>query len=91
MALCIKEKILLYIIHGLFDDLIGYNYVMYQNTHYSTKWFYAFILGMEYVNDNMTRIVITTDPYQTWQFDITFMQSFVEREMIAANSDVPRS
>ena len=63
---------------------------MYQNTHYSSKWFYAFILGMEYVNDNMTRIIITTDPYQTWQFDITFMQSFVEREMIAPNSDVPR-
>lgn len=65
--------------------------MMYQNTHYSNKWFYAFILGMEYVNDNMTRIVITTDPFQTWQFDITFMQSFVEREMIATNSDVPRS
>lgn len=74
---------------GLFDDLIGYNYVMYQNTHYSNKWFYAFILKMEYINDNMTRIVITTDPYQTWQFDITFMQSFVEREMIAPNSDTP--
>lgn len=91
MDQCIKEKILQYIIHGLFDDLIGYNYVMYQNTHYSNKWFYAFILKMEYVNDNMTRIVITTDPFQTWQFDITFMQSFVEREMIATNSDVPRS
>lgn len=91
MDQCIKEKILQYIILGLFDDLVGYNYVMYQNTHYSNKWFYAFILKMEYINDNMTRIVITTDPFQTWQFDITFMQSFVEREMIATNSDVPRS
>lgn len=74
---------------GLFDDLIGYNYVMYQNTHYSNKWFYAFITGMEYLNDNTTKITIVTDPYQTWQFDITFKQCFVEREMIAPTSDVP--
>lgn len=74
---------------GLFDDLIGFNYVMYQNSNYSNKWFYAFILRMEYINDNTTRIIITTDAYQTWQFDINFMQSFVEREMIAPNSDVP--
>ena len=90
MVLIIKEKIHLFIIHGLFDDLIGYNYVMYQNTHYSNKWFYAFITGMEYLNDNTTKITIVTDPFQTWQFDITFKQCFVEREMIAPNSDVPR-
>lgn len=30
-----------------FDDIIGYNYVMYRNTSYSSKWFYAFIENME--------------------------------------------
>lgn len=64
---------------------------MYQNTHYSNKWFYAFILGMEYINDNTTRIQIATDVFQTWQFDVTYKSSFVEREMIGPNSDVPRS
>lgn len=76
---------------GLFDDLIEYNYCMYQNEAYSNKWFYAFITNMEYVNNNMTRIEIMTDVWQTWQFDITFKESFIEREMINVSEDTPRS
>ena len=64
------------------DSLIEYNYVMYKNTHYNNKWFYAYITKMEYENDNCTRIYIKTDVYQTWQFDLTFMKSFVEREHV---------
>ena len=64
------------------DSIIEYNYVMYQNHNYTNKWFYAYITKMEYVNDNMTNIYIKTDPYQTWQFNITFMRSFVEREHV---------
>lgn len=67
-----------------------YTYVMYQNENYSSKWFYAFIIGMEYVNDNCTNIYIKQDVWQTWQFDIQYLQSFVEREMIDVTSDVPR-
>lgn len=73
----------------IYDDLVGYTYVMYQNENYSNKWFYAFITGMEYLNDNTTKISILTDPFQTWQFDITYKASFVEREMIGINADVP--
>ena len=63
-----------------FDDLLEYNYVMYQNSNYSNKWFYAFITNMEYVSDNCTRIEIQTDVFQTWQFDLTYKSSFVIRE-----------
>ena len=63
-----------------FDDLLGYNYVMYQNENYSNKWFYAFITDMEYISDNCTRLEITTDVFQTWQFDIVYKNSFVVRE-----------
>lgn len=62
------------------DSIMEYNYVMYQNSNYGDKWFYAFITNMEYVNDNMTLITIKTDVYQTWMFDITFKRSFVVRE-----------
>ena len=65
-----------------FDDLIGYNYVMYRNDGYSNKWFYAFINKMEYVNDGMTAITIKTDVFQTWQFDLTYKRTFVEREHV---------
>lgn len=73
------------------DSLLEYNYCMYQNDNYSDKWFYAFIVNMEYVNDNMTYIYIKSDSFQTWQFDLIFKQSFIEREMIAVSDDVPRS
>lgn len=71
------------------DDIIEYNYVMYKNNNYSDKYFYAFITGMEYVNNNTTYIYITTDVFQTWQFDFTFKESFIEREMISVSEDVP--
>lgn len=74
---------------AIYDDLTEYSYVMYQNENYSNKWFYAFISGMEYLNDNTTKISIITDSFQTWQFDITYKASFVEREMINVSSDVP--
>ena len=65
-----------------FDDLVGYNYVMYRNDAYSDKWFYAFITGLEYVNDNVTLISIKTDVWQTWQFDLSYKPVFVEREHV---------
>lgn len=75
---------------GLFDDLIGYNYCMYQNEAYNNKWFYAFITKMTYQNNSLTYIEITTDVWQTWQFDIEFKESFIEREMIDVSNDIPR-
>lgn len=70
---------------ALIDDLYSYNYVMYRNDAYSSKWFYAYITGMEYMNDNVTDISIATDTWQTWQFDLTYKKTFVEREHV--NSD----
>lgn len=71
------------------DSILQYNYIMYQNESYSNKWFYGFITNMVYKNDNMTDIYFTLDVFQTWQFDIIFKESFVEREMINVSEDVP--
>lgn len=65
------------------DDIIDYNYVMYQNSNYTEKWFYAYITNMEYINDNLTFISIETDVFQTWQFDIIYKKMFVEREHVS--------
>ena len=83
-----KDNVIRYPEH--FDNLIDYNYCMYQNESYSNKWFYAYVTSMTYVNDNLTLIGIETDVWQTWQFDLTFHQSFIEREMIDVASDTPR-
>ena len=63
-----------------YDDLVGCNYVMYQNSAYSSKWYYAFITKMEFKNDQVTEIHIETDVIQTWLFDYAVRASFVERE-----------
>lgn len=83
-----KDSVIRYPAH--IDSLLEYNYCMYQNDNYSNKWFYAFIVNMEYVNDNMTNIYIKTDVFQTWQFDLIYKQSFIEREMINVSEDLPR-
>ena len=70
------------------DNILEYNYCMYQNVNYSNKWFYAFIINKKYENDGMTYITILTDVFQTWQFNIDFKQSFIEREMINVADDV---
>lgn len=75
-----KDSIIRYPAH--IDSIIGYNYCMYKNNNYIDKWFYAYITGMRYINDNMTEISIKTDVFQTWQLELTYKQSFIEREHV---------
>lgn len=70
------------------DNIIMYNYCMYKNDNYSNKWFYAFITSMKYINDSVTEVSIVTDVFQTWQFDLRYKNSFVEREIVPVSSDV---
>lgn len=65
-----------------YDDLIQYNYCMYQNDKWSNKWFYAFVKSVTFDNPGMCYIELETDVWQTWMFDITFKKSFVEREHV---------
>lgn len=53
------------------------NYVRYKN---KSKWYYCFITDMEYLNDNTTKIFINTDVMQTYKFDFSVNECFVERE-----------
>lgn len=64
----------------LADNVYDCNYLMFQNTSYGTKWFYAFITNVEYINDNVTLIQYEIDDMQTWHFDYTLKDCFVERE-----------
>ena len=75
-----KDSIIRYPAH--IDSLLEYNYCMYKNNNYSDKWFYAYITGMRYVNDRMTEISIKTDVFQTWQHNLIYKQSFIEREHV---------
>lgn len=67
------------------EKLFNVNYCMYKNANFGDKWFYAFINRVEYVAPNCTKLYLQTDVWQTWLFDITYGQCFVEREHV--NSD----
>lgn len=71
----------------LIDDIMEYNYVMYRNEAYSSKWFYAYITGLEFLSDGVTAVSIKTDVWQTWQFNLNYKPVFVEREHV--NDDTP--
>lgn len=64
------------------DKCYDCNYMMFQNTNYGSKWFYAFITKVEYVNDVTCEISFEIDVMQTWYFDYTIKPSFIEREHI---------
>lgn len=64
------------------ERLYTYDYVMYKNSNYGDKWFYAFIVAVNYVNANMTELVLELDVMQTWYFDYTLELGFVEREHV---------
>lgn len=65
-----------------YEDLLEYNFCMYQNTHFDNKWFYAFITEYTWVNPSVTELKIETAYYQTWQHDLVFMDSYIEREHV---------
>lgn len=48
-------------------DLIGCDYMFFQNTNYGEKYFYAFIKRIRYINDNTVEIDYSIDVIQTWQ------------------------
>ncbi len=62
------------------DDLYDCNYMMFQNTSFGSKWFYAFVNDVEYVNNSTSEISFTIDEVQTWLFDMVRLPSFIERE-----------
>lgn len=67
------------------EDLYDCNYLMFQNSSFGTKWFYAFITSVEYVNNVTSEIVFEIDVMQTWFFDYQLKECFVEREHSATD------
>lgn len=73
-------------IEVLADNLYDCNYMAFQNTAFGSKWFYAFITNVEYVNNITSEITYIIDVMQTYLFDITVGQCYVEREHVTDDS-----
>lgn len=57
-----------------------YGYLMFKNTSHESKWWYAFIDSVEYINENTVGIRFHIDVMQSYMFDYKLAQSFVVRE-----------
>lgn len=67
-------------VEGKADNYYDCNYLMFQNTSFGTKWFYAFINSVEYINNETTEITFEIDVIQTWLFDAHVEECFIERQ-----------
>lgn len=62
------------------ESLFDCNYIMFKNSSFENKWFYAFITGINYINNESSEIIYEIDVLQTWAFDYSLQKCFVERE-----------
>lgn len=69
----------------LSDNLYDCNYLMFQNTAYGNKWFYAFINEVNYINDVTCEIVYQLDVMQSWYFQYSPQACYIEREHTATD------
>ena len=56
------------------------NYMMFRNQSFENKWFYAFVVSVEYINNQTTELTFDIDVLQTWMFDYSPNQCYVDRE-----------
>lgn len=63
-----------------FPTCIQANYIAFQNTDYSAKWFFAWIDEVEYRNDGCTYLHYTIDVWSTWHDWWQAQPCFVVRE-----------
>lgn len=67
------------------DSVYDCNYLMFRNVNFGTKWFYAFITGIEYLNNEACEISFEIDSYQTYMFDVEVGDCFIDREHSATD------
>lgn len=62
------------------DELLNCTYMLFQGQEVSTKWYYAFITNVEYVNNITTAVYYQIDVIQTWMFDYVVAPCMIERQ-----------
>ena len=72
-------------VHIVADEIRDCSYMRFQNVRGTkSKWFYAFITNVEYVNEQVTEITYEIDEIQSWYFEGNsnnhFSKCFIERQ-----------
>ena len=65
---------------SVINQMYNVNYMRFKNTNFENKWFYAFVDNVEYINNNTVGVYYHIDDMQTWHFDYSFNECFIERQ-----------
>ena len=57
-----------------------WGYMRLKNLFDGNRWYYCFITKVEYVDDSTVKVYGSLDFYQTYVYDMTILESFVERQ-----------
>lgn len=70
-------------INAYAEDINDCNYMRFRNVRNNrAKWYYAFVIRVEYINEHVSEVEYVIDSLQTWLFDFTLDMCFVEREHV---------
>jgi hypothetical protein len=67
-------------------DLHKATYLRFKNQSFENKWFYAFVLQVNYINNVTTEVVYQIDPLMTWMGVFELGQCYVERQHVHNDS-----
>lgn len=68
-----------------YESLYNCNYMMFKNNAFENKWFYAFITGVSYISNVVSEIYYEIDVMQSWCYDYSFLETFIERQHSATD------
>lgn len=69
-----------------YENLYNCNYLMFNNSAFENKWFYAFITGVSYVSNEVSEIYYEIDVMQTWCYEYSFLKTFIDRQHSATDA-----
>jgi hypothetical protein len=61
-------------------------YMRFKNQGFENKWFYAFVLQVNYINNVTTEVVYQIDYLMTWMGNFTLRECYVERQHVHNDS-----
>lgn len=70
-----------------YNKIYTCNYMLFKNTAFEDRWFYAFITGVTYISNDVTEVYYELDEMQTWCYDYDFNSCFIERQH-SANDEI---
>lgn len=67
-------------VQAAMSQLFDADYMRFLNSSFENKWFYAFVTGINYINNNTVEIEYVPDPVMTWMGSFILKQCFIERQ-----------